>query len=90
MLSHLAAVEIDSTVMTGSLEGEQDPFALPFFGNMQMASIAADHLVEGFIKIVKRRLLAGMRDSDGLQCLLRIFRGEYTVLKLFSEKPVFV
>ena len=68
----------------------QDSFALPFFRDLQMASVAADHLVDGFIKIVKRCLLTGMRDPDGLQCLLRVFRTEYIVLKLFSEKPVFV
>ena len=31
--------------MTGPFEGEQDPLALPFGRNMQMASVAADHLV---------------------------------------------
>lgn len=46
VLSHLIAVEIDGTVMTGPFEGEQDPLALPFGRNMQMTSVAADHLVE--------------------------------------------
>lgn len=34
VLSHLTAVEIDGTVMTGPFEGEQDPLALPFSRNM--------------------------------------------------------
>ena len=89
VLSHLAAVEIDGTVMTGPFEGEQDPLALPFGRNMQMASVAADHLVERFVKIVKRGLLTGMRDSDGLQGLFRVFCCSHPLLKVLVKKPVF-
>jgi hypothetical protein len=44
---------------------------------------------ERFVKIVKRGLLTGMRDSDGLQGLFRVFCCSHPLLKVLVKKPVF-
>ena len=63
MLSHLFPVTKYSTVMGSSLKSKQDLFPLPVRRNLQMAPIAAVHLVEGFVKIMKWGLLTGMRQT---------------------------
>ena len=74
MLSHLFSVTKYSTVMGSSLKSKQDPFSLPVLWNQEMAPVSADHLVEGFVKIMKRGFLTGMRQTYRLQRVFRIFR----------------
>ena len=76
--------------MGSSLKSKQDLFSLPVRRNLQMASVSADHLIEGFVKIMKRGLFTGMRQTYRLQRVFRIFRCRQTVLKLFGEQPVVV
>ena len=74
MLSHLFPITKYSTVMGSSLKSKQDPFSLPVLWNQEMAPVSADHLVEGFVKVMKRGFLTGMRQTYRLQCVFRIFR----------------
>lgn len=55
--------------MGSSLKSKQDPFSLPVLWNQEMAPVSADHLVEGFVKIMKRGFLTGMRQTYRLQCV---------------------
>ena len=60
--------------MGSSLKSKQDLFPLPVLWNQEMAPVSADHLVEGFIKIMKWGLFTGMRQTYRLQRVFRVFR----------------
>ena len=61
MFPDLLPVPVDFALMRRPVNREQQTFSFPFFRNIDISAVSADHLVNRFVKIVKRCLLHRVR-----------------------------
>ena len=73
--------------MCDSFKRHDHGLIFPFFRCEKMFSIAAHHLVTALIKIMKRCLLASVRQSDILPCVILISRLSHLIFVCFLKFP---
>ena len=90
MFTDLLPVPVDFALMRRPVNREQQTFSPPFFRNENISAVSADHLVNRFIKIVKRCLLYRMRKPYRSHISHVEAIAQHFFRKLFRKLPVVI
>ena len=90
MFPDLLPVPVDFALMRRPVNREQQTFSPPFFWNENISAVSADHLVNRFIKIMKRCLLYRMRKPYRSHISHVEAIAQHFFCKLFRKLPVVI
>ena len=87
---HFCPIDINNRIMRHALKGQFHTFPLPRFRRHKMSAISTQHLIRMLIKVMIRKLFAGMRQPHILHLIFRIYCLFHGFFPCFGKFPVIV